>query len=201
MTTKILLYGTLAKEYGKEFNFIGINTVIDAIDSLAANFSTFRISVLKNKNYQVFIDDKDIDETELTLNTKEKTIKIVPVLAVASGAQGKVILGVALIGLAFATGGVSIVAGAGLQLGAGLGAAAFKIGVGLLLSGFADLIFTPPKDTPDEESTSYLFSGAVNISKEGAPVPIGYGRVRVGSTNISNNLRNYNASLYGGGCQ
>lgn len=186
-TTKILLYGNLRDTYGKEFNFLGINTVVEAIDALSANFETFRAAVLKNKKYHIFVDDINIDTTELEFNTANKTIKIVPILMAASGGWGKVILGTALVvGAMFLPGGGPIAAGI------------FKIGIGLMLSGFAELIFTPPDETPDEDSSSYLFSGAVNIAKEGVPVPIGYGRLRVGSTNISSSLRNYNTSLYGG---
>lgn len=185
--TKVLLYGNLEKAYGKEFNFYGINTVIDVIDALSANFDTFRTAVLNNKKYHIYIDDIDIDKTELELNISNKVIKIVPVLMAASGGWGKVILGTALVvGAMFLPGGGPIAAGI------------FKIGIGLMLSGFAELIFSPPEETPDEDDSSYLFSGAVNIAKEGVPVPIGYGRLRVGSTNISSYLRNYNTSLYGG---
>lgn len=183
--TKVILYGTLAEKYGKEFEFFNTDTVRECVDALSANFKHFRADVMKNKQYHVYVDDYNIGDDELELVITTKTVKIVPILAGASGSLGKIVLGAALIGLAFATGGASIVAGS-LSLTAGsFGAAAFKIGVGLLLSGFADLIFRPPDDNPDEEQ-SYLFNGAVNISKEGSPVPIGYGRVLIGSTNISN---------------
>ena len=184
--TKVLLYGYLADKYGKEFLFEGVNTTLNAIEALACNFKDFRIDILKSDYYNVWIDDDKIDSQELELPVNNKTIRIMPLLHVASGGVGKIVLGAALIGLSFISGGT-------------LGPLVLKAGIGLMLSGFADLIFTPPEDTPDEDdSQSYLFSGAVNLSKAGLPVPVGYGRVRIGSTNISNSIYGYDSSSSGG---
>lgn len=179
--TKIKLYGALAEKYGKEFTFFGVDTVLTAIDALSANFSSFRADVLKNKYYHVWIDDTQIDENELILSVENRTIKIMPTLQAAGGGVGKVILGAVLIAASFLP--IPIPGYQGFMV---------KMGLGLMLAGFAELIFTPPIDTPDADGNSagsYLFSGAVNIVQEGVPVPLGYGLVRIGSTNISNSIR------------
>ena len=40
---------------------------------------------------------------------------------------------------------------------------------------------TNPSSDPTQLANSYLFSGPVNVINEGGPVPIGYGRLIVGS--------------------
>ena len=95
-------------------------------------------------------------------------------------------------------------AGAGfLGLGAGLisGATAATvsvvlggIGASLILGGVAGLISPQPTMgnlTSGRESArleSFTFSGIVNTSKQGMPVPIAYGRLFVGSAVISSGL-------------
>ena len=51
-------------------------------------------------------------------------------------------------------------------------------------------LFKPPKPKEEKETKSYLFSGPVNTAAQGVPIPLGYGRLRVGSTVISASLRN-----------
>ena len=185
--TTIKLYGNLAKKYGKKFTFKGVHTIIEAIDALSANFKDFRIAVLKNKKYYIYVDNDNIDTNSLLFPVTNKTIKIVPILMGASGGIGKVILGAVLIAASF----IFPTSFSPIML---------KAGIGLMLSGFADLLFQPPTENPDDDEKSYLFSGAVNISQEGVPVPIGYGRVRIGSTNISNSISGYSTAGGDGVC-
>ena len=128
-------------------------------------------------------------------------IDIVPVVEGAGDNMGLflVIFGVLMIltaGLAAA--GTSLFATAG---GAGLGATVTALGgisaSTLLLGGFALLIggvalmsMNPPEFDDSAEvdiskgaggARSYLFNGPTNTSREGGPVPIGYGRLLVGS--------------------
>lgn len=51
-------------------------------------------------------------------------------------------------------------------------------------------IFKPPKPKDERQTRSYLFSGPENTAAQGIPVPLGYGRLRVGSVVISASLRN-----------
>lgn len=180
--TIVKLYGNLADKYEKEFEFDGVNSITEAISALSANFSDFRQTVLSNKEYNVFIDEYNIGEDELTTNTQDKTIKIMPVLAATGGSVGKIILGTVLVAISFA-------------FPSAFSPALLSAGIGLILSGFAELIFAPPEQNPDDDEKSYLFSGAVNIAQQGVPVPIGYGRIRIGSTNITNSIRGYKSGV------
>ena len=66
-------------------------------------------------------------------------------------------------------------------------------GFSLLMGGVAILSMNPPEFDDHTEiviqkgaggARSYLFNGPVNTNREGGPVPIGYGRLLVGSQMI-----------------
>ncbi len=40
---------------------------------------------------------------------------------------------------------------------------------------------SPPNAENGESRNSYVFNGAVNVTTQGGPVPVGYGRMIVGS--------------------
>ena len=77
----------------------------------------------------------------------------------------------------------------------------FNLGVGFVVGGAMALLFPPPVPsfTSSAHSKSYLFSSLENSTVQGAPIPIGYGRLKIGSkvieTSLSpKNLGNYNKS-------
>lgn len=76
-----------------------------------------------------------------------------------------------------------------LLIGSDFGITAFllmlvvSIGIQLLISK----IMTP-KSPVDVKTNSRLFSGYENVTKRNVPIPLGYGRVKIGSIVISNNL-------------
>ena len=84
--------------------------------------------------------------------------------------------------------GASAVAGGTLTLiGTGLSA----IGAGLVLDGVAEMISptpVPQQRKEAEQLESFTFSGIVNISRQGIPVPVVLGRAYAGSVVISSGL-------------
>ena len=101
--------------------------------------------------------------------------------------------------------GAGVVAG-GAFLTA-LGTVTSAIGASLILSGTAQLLspqpadlpgltgnyggggrsnsFDPVNNDPADNRSSYIYNGAVNLTAQGNPVPICYGRMRVGSVVVS----------------
>ena len=53
-------------------------------------------------------------------------------------------------------------------------------------------LFKPPKAKEQKETRSYLFGGTQNVAAQGIPVPLGYGRLRVGSAVVSAATRHFN---------
>ena len=104
-------------------------------------------------------------------------------------------LGVALIGIAFATAGASVAAAGGLLSTGGFAAASFGTkalllgGGALLLGGVSQMLFPLPEPqnfkTEDDPAISFGFSNVVNVSRAGTPIPIVYGEIFTGSVVIS----------------
>ena len=61
------------------------------------------------------------------------------------------------------------------------------VGTSLVIAGASQMLTPTPPTPPEapENKPSYVFNGAVNTTAQGYPVPIGYGRMIVGSAVIS----------------
>ncbi len=190
MLRKVKLYGELADFVGhKELDAV-INCTADAIRFLVSNFPKLEAH-MANRHYKVLVDDYDIDETELHNPIGKSDISIVPVISGAGGNFGKILLGAALIGGAFAFGGLTFTGGFGKSLAAagGFTKAAFGVGSALVLSGVSDMLFPVP-DIPDfsneeDPRISFSFSGVQNTSRAGTSHPICFGEIVCGSVVIS----------------
>ena len=62
-----------------------------------------------------------------------------------------------------------------------------QAGISMMVSGVVNLFISPSKNagTSDDSVTSYYFDGAVNTVTQGAPVPLVFGRCKVGSMVIN----------------
>ena len=206
MLRKIKLYGELAKEIGhKEFEDINVSNVAQAVSFLINNFPQLE-SHMANRYYKVIANEEEIGQDELHNPIGKSDISFVPVISGSGGNFGKVLLGVALIGLSFTPMGAGLfAAGPGL---AGLGgtglvggiyaagaygsAALGVIGAGLVLSGVSGMLFPVPKmpefSSEEDPRLSFSFSGTQQTSRAGTPVPIVYGEIFTGSVVISGGI-------------
>jgi len=66
------------------------------------------------------------------------------------------------------------------------------IAVAVITSLIMQAIFKPPKPSEAVQTNSYLFAGTQNVAAQGIPVPLGYGRLKVGSVVISAATRHHN---------
>ena len=112
MLTKVKLYGDLADFVGhKELEAV-IHSTADAIKFLICNFPKVEAYMAK-RYYKVLVSNEEITEKEIAHPIGKSEISIVPVITGSGGNTGRIIAGVALIGLAVATGGTSLTFGAG----------------------------------------------------------------------------------------
>ena len=191
MLKTIKLYGDLREITGHSELDAHVNSVGESIRFLLMNWPQLEAHMNK-QHYQVLTDGTDIGEEEIHYPVAEE-IKIVPVVVGAGGGTGKILAGVALIGLSIATGGgfaaLKIAGGTGLT---GLSAIGFNLGVGLTLMGVSEILFPlpkPPKFENDQDPRiSFDFGGTPNTSRAGTTHPIVYGEIMTGSTVISMNL-------------
>ena len=65
--------------------------------------------------------------------------------------------------------------------------------LGLWLSSLFEI--DPVKEGKQLKNESYIYSGPTTVTKQGGVVPIGYGRLRVGPTIISDNVLNYDYDI------
>ena len=187
MLIKVKLLGELGRKFGRsyEFDVKSPKEVISALSYQLEGFRDYMIHAHENGiGFRLVDDDPEgLDYPELMMGCKQ--LIIAPVLSGAS-ALGRILFGVALIsvailssgagfaGLAFAsqvtTGGAAAIAG-------NLAALAGNIGIGLALSGVAQLLTPSPKTPKEREKRdSFLFDNASETSNQGLPVPLLYGR-------------------------
>ena len=201
MLSKVKVYGRLARFLGQRTFEAEINSPVDAIRFLTANFPDLQSHMIE-QNYCVKVGEYEINDKELDVPVGQQEIKIVPVVTGSRGVT-RVLAGVALIGLTVATGGfgttagfsglsfsasAGAAAGAKITLGAGLAAAAGNLGIYLALSGAAQMLTPvpqPPGVSEDPQSQNFSFSGVQNTSRAGAAIPVIYGEIFAGSLVVS----------------
>ena len=185
---KVILYGRLGKMFGR-VHHLAVESVAEAVRALDANFpgmAGFSAHLRKYSapGYTVRVDDVYQSKDELHMQS-DGAIRIAPVTR-GSGKNGgvlQVILGIILVVVAWYNPagwtmlGVSIKAGSVMMLGASM-----------ILGGVMQMINKPPgfdmQERP-EAKASYSYDGVVNTSHQANPVPVCYGRVRVGSQVVS----------------
>ena len=199
MLRKVKLYGELAKFVGhKEFE-VKVDSIGRAVSFLINNFPGIE-KYMSPKYYQVKVGNYEIGEDELHYPIGQKEdIHFIPVISGAGRGVGKVLLGVALIGIAIAAPGAGFLAqgslgfgstavGGGFSLAATLG----NIGIGLTLMGVSEMLTPLPQkrdfNSEEDPRLSYNFSGTQNTSRAGTPVPICYGEIITGSVVISGSI-------------
>ena len=187
MLRKVKLYGELADFIGhKELDAV-INSTADAIRFLISNFPKLEAH-MNERYYKVLVDNYEIGEEDIQNPIGQSDISIVPVIAGSGGGLGKTLLGVALIGLAFAVPGSIAFTKEGI-IGGALSKGLFGIGAALTLTGVSEMLFPLP-DLPDfsneeDPRISFSFSGVQNTSRAGTSHPIVYGEIVTGSVVIS----------------
>jgi predicted phage tail protein len=182
--TTINLHGVLAKEFGSSFEMKirKATEVFKAIDANKNNFINRVIDLAREGvHYAVIVNGKDVKTClELEINNSPETIDIVPAICGAGGKGGA-------IGLAIA-GGIALMFGQ------------FSLAVGLI--GLAIMMALQPKPSTPKPPTyftsgmkeSFIFASKANLTQQGTPVPIGYGRLRIGSNVIQTTIKSFPVS-------
>ena len=204
----VKVYGALKKRLGGQGTFeLDVNTPAEAIKALTANFQGLDKWMVDSEQhgvgYKVQLGKEMIGEEQIESLlhpwSEREVFSITPVVTGAGRGFTNILIGAALIGLAFATGGTSAglgfsVSSAGVGFTAAEGFAIYaqlaNFGLLMVLGGIAQML-SPTDELDMKEAThlqNYSFSGIVNTSQVGTPVPIAYGRVFVGSSVISSDL-------------
>ena len=198
--TQVTLHGILAKEFRKTFS-LAIKRPKEVFDAISCAHSNFRNRLFELSNqgihFSLLIDGKKITHVEeLSIASEDKQIDIVPII----GGSGAVAIGVIGAGLASVGGAIRtsavLVGLAGTAGAAAIGSAITYLGVGLMLMA-VQMALAPkpemqrPSSDVNSAKQSFLFSSKANVAEQGIPVPVGYGRLRVGSAVIQSTIKSY----------
>jgi predicted phage tail protein len=204
MLRTVVLHGALAAQFGPSFE-LEVKSPIEAVRALIVQLRGFR-QALREGEYRVLkarwnvAETLDIDGVQLRLG-RAREIHIVPVIGGSASGWGKILAGVAIIGLAIAApyalglagglsatiGGISAIGFSGISFGtiAGLGAAVALGGVAQMLSPTPSLA---GGSASQDRKESFLFGSAENVTAQGGPVPLVFGEFVTGSVVISAGL-------------
>jgi len=182
----IRLYGALGSRFGRVHRFaLDSNTPAEAVRALCSQLRGFEAFLMQAKDrglgFSVFAGKRNLREEELTHPAGDEDIRIAPmILGSKNGGIFSIILGAVL-----------IVAGAVLTAyGQGwIGGPLINAGIAMVVGGVVQLLAPHPKGSASKDSAantpSYAFNGPVNTEAQGHPVPLLYGRLKVGSAVIS----------------
>ena len=202
----VKVYGSLAKRLGQTRFEFDVRTPAEAMKALLANFpgldKWFIDSAKDGIGYRVKIGKESIGEeniNDLANPWSERDVfSIAPVISGAiTWRQALPILAGALLitaAIVFAptTAGAGFWGSSGSGfLTAGYSHALGSIGLSMVLSGVANILSPPPGPLDMKQASNlenFNFSGIINTSQVGTPIPIAYGRLFVGSTVISSGL-------------
>lgn len=195
--TQVILHGMLAKEFKKTFK-LAIKRPKEVFDAISCSHSNFRNRIVELANqgihFTLLVDGKKMDTIEeLSTVSSHQQIDIVPLIC-GAGRAGAMI---AIIAIGVLTAGVGFAVGLTTSIGLGMtGATLVNIGVGVALMGLQMALAPKPKmDRPSADvnsaKQSFIFSSKANVAEQGIPVPVGYGRLRVGSAIIQSTIKSY----------
>lgn len=198
MLTKVILEGEFAKVAKKKVWMLDCSSPAEAIQLISINTGGairrwIRAHLKDYKICEVECTNDDgrsekLDTKTFQMERQCKTIRFLPIFAGAGGNNGvlQTVIGVVLIVvgciLAYPSGGssASMIKMGGYMIGAG---------IGMALSGICTMLMSTSIDKDDDDSSSnYYFNGAQNTTNQGAPVPLVFGRCRVGSAVISSGI-------------
>ena len=219
---RVLLLDELGEKFGPVHEYHNLRTPVDAIRLLCINYPEFSRELIESGErgvgYKVIQSETEFELEDMMLPFGSKDLIVAPVVT-GSGGAGRLITGVALIGLAVATSGVSLgmtgfVGASGIPLAASYSttmaaiAIGGNIGIALTLGGISQMLSPQPQEapqfTPGATSTdrgpgsivrgsdgrqSYSYRGAINSVGAGATIPVVFGKALIGSHIVSADMQ------------
>ncbi|QIU92265.1 tail assembly protein [Yokenella regensburgei] len=181
--TRIEIGGEPGRLFGKVHHRL-ISKTHEATRALAATVPGFEKYMIASQRrgltYAVFKGKKNIGEDDLEFPVNGEVIRIVP-LIIGSKKAGllQTILGAVLVVAGYALSGFT--GGASLALVAP--------GVALMAGGVIQMLSPQPAGLSSKQDSdnraSYAFGGVTNTAAQGYPVPLLYGKRRIGGAIIS----------------
>jgi predicted phage tail protein len=174
---EVKLLGELGRRFGRKHRFMAHSArdIFSALSNQLEGFKEyFRDAHEKGIVFRLVDNDADGMSYENVVMGCRRLI-VAPIIS-GSGAVGRILLGVALIALAFVPFGGAFAGFAAGKFALGSGFL-FSIGTSLALTGVAQLL-TPTPDAVKEtdRKDSFLFDRATDLTVQGQPVPLLIGK-------------------------
>ncbi len=197
MLTTVRLGGELAKKYGKEFKLF-LKSPIDVIKILQCNFPDFEKTLMdlerRGMRFRMTVIDRgrqDLALGDLTLQRQPPALRFAPVIHGASPETRKsntqlaasAVLAIAAIAITVASGGSTLPATQAMFVKA-FTMAAISFAMQGAMGHYAARQAKKNKQEIAERHPSHTYSNTDNITEAGGPVPVGYGKMLIGSTVI-----------------
>lgn len=183
--TTVKLGGRLGQEFGQVWH-LDIDRPSEAIRAIEANKPGFvkRIQELSDMGlvFRLRLNKRAIDDTEFDARHGGQTVTLMPIVR-GSGATGR-----------FIVGAVITVVGAmyGNQY-------AVQIGASLMIGGVVEMLSPQQKigtSSTNNALSSYSFGSSANVAGQGYAIPVGYGRMLVGSIAVAAGIYAENMGSY-----
>lgn len=157
----VKLHGIFEQYIKTEWN-LNVHTIAEIFEAIEANTGKL-IEVLGNfqeylTHFIIYVDDKPVPHEYLNSPILKKDSKV-EIVPLIIGSDGGISFLVALILILIAT------------------------GIQLLITSLMT-----PKAPKDIKNNSRLFSGYENVTKRNVAIPIGYGRLKIGSIVVANDV-------------
>ena len=205
MQNVILKFHPTIQKYtnGLSEHTVKINDLVDLRNSLEHLFPQLGVHIkrircgLNSRENIALVNTKKrvLDRDDYLIGTLRKSdthFHVVPLFLGGGGEGGtqQLLLGAALIGIGFMMPGSTII------LGMSIKAMVMKMGVSMVISGVMGMIMKTPKpsvtgaQTTDSEARieNKIYQGLQNTTQSNIPVPIIYGRTRVGGQFVSGEI-------------
>jgi predicted phage tail protein len=169
----IRVYGPLAEFLGRRVFEAVVDTAIEALRFLNANFPGLR-QHLANQRYCIAVGDHLLSADELNHPIGRQELRIIPAFSGELDILGAFVEGVSNV----ATQAAPILLGIGLSVG-------LQYLSSQLQSKTPQVGVSASSSTQNDPRSNFSFNGVQNTARAGVPVPIVYGEVIVGSVVVS----------------
>lgn len=178
---EVKLLGELGRRFGRSYKIMAISPkeIISALSNQIEGFKDYLALAHENGIFFKLVshDPAGMGYEECMMPCER--LVLAPIVTGSGGGTtgsiGRILLGAALIGLAFIPGiGVGLAGTAAAGKFTTVGTVLFGLGGSLLFGGIAELLTPSPKE-PDEGTQSFLFDRAAELAVQGLPVPLLYG--------------------------
>ncbi|WP_376750928.1 tail assembly protein [Atlantibacter hermannii] len=185
----IELYGLLGKLFGKYHERL-VRTNAEAIHALCKTIDNFErflnSSKLRGLTFAIYRGNKNIGLDDMGYPVTNEVIKIVPhIIGSKKAGALQTILGAVLVVVGVVIGYFAGWTGVGWAIGSKMA----MMGGAMMLGGVVQMLSPQPAGLASKQDAdnraSYAFGGVTNTAAQGYPVPILYGKRRIGGAIIS----------------